>query len=153
MYGALDCMFLSVRCICVYVLIMLRTRFKVNARSGGIMVRIPQKLDVVVFCSWNLDVVAFRPLKECLVITMSWLNCLFFSMSWCFSPRTSMSRFFGLGISMSCFFGLGISMSWYVSPRPRFRFHSENRKTTQNILNYVKEYFNYRNLCNSYPYK
>ena len=102
--------------------------------------------DVVVFQSWNLDVVTFRPLKKCLGITMSWLN-------WCFSPRISTSRFFGLGISMSWFFCLGISMSWYMSPRPRFRFHSENRKTAQNILNYVKEYFNYPNLCNSYPYK
>ena len=41
----------------------------------------------------------------------------------------------------------------YMSPRPRFRFHSENRKTAQNILNYVKEYSNYPNLCNSYPCK
>ena len=61
--------------------------------------------------------------------------------------------FLVLGSRFRDFFGLGISMSWYVPPRPRFRFHSEDRKITQNILNYVKEYFNYPNLCNSYPYK
>ena len=75
--------------------------------SGGIRVRIPQKLDVVTFWSWNLDVVVFRPwnldvvafcpLKKCLGITMSWVNCLRFSMSW--------------------LFGLGISMSWYMCLR------------------------------------
>ena len=37
--------------------------------SGGIRVRIPQKLDVVAFWSWNLDVVAFCPLKKCLGMT------------------------------------------------------------------------------------
>ena len=52
--------------------------------SGGIRVRIPQKLDVVafwsknldvvVFQSWNLDILAFCPLKKCLGI-MSWLTC------------------------------------------------------------------------------
>ena len=82
--------------------------------SGGIRVRIPQKLYVVVFWSWNLDVVDFQSwnpdvvtfchLKKCLGITLSWFNCLRFSMPWCFSPR----------ISMSWFFGLGSSMSWYM---------------------------------------
>ena len=88
--------------------------------SGSIRVRIPQKrnvvavwscnLGVMVFQSWNPDVVGFCPLKKCLGITMSWFNCLRSSMLWCFSPRISMSRFFGLWISISWFFGLGISM-------------------------------------------
>ena len=47
----------------------------------GIRVRIPQKLDVAVFESWNLDVVAFRTLKKCLGIKKSWLSCLRFSIS------------------------------------------------------------------------
>ena len=82
---------------------------------GGAMVRISQKLDIVVFQSWNPDVVAFCLLKKWLgIITMSWINCLCFSMSWCLSPRVSMSRLFGLGISMLWFFGLGISMSCYM---------------------------------------
>ena len=72
--------------------------------SGGIRVRIPQELDVVAFWSWNLNVVAFSPLKKRHGITMSWLICLRFSMLWRFSPR----------ISMSWFFGLGIPMSWYM---------------------------------------
>ena len=132
--------------------------------SGGIRVRIPQKLDVVafwswnldfmVFQSWNLDVVAFRLLKKCLGITMSWLNCLCFSMSWCLSPRISVSRFFGLGISMSWFFGLEISMSWDMCLHGLvFVFIVKTEKPHKNILNYVKEYFNYPNLCNSYQYK
>ena len=66
------------------------------------------------FISWNLDVLAFCPLKKCLGITISWLICLRFSTSWCFSLRVLMSRFFGLGISMSGFFGYGIPMSWYM---------------------------------------
>ena len=91
------------------------------------MVRIPQELNVVAFWSWNLDVVAFCPLKKRLGITMLWLICLrfsMFSMSWLFGLGISMSWLFGLGISMSwCFglaitmlwfFGLGISMSWYM---------------------------------------
>ena len=77
--------------------------------SGGIRVRIPQKLHVVAFWSWDLDVVVF------------W--------SW------------------------DLDVVVYMSPRPPFRFHSENRKNTQNILNYLEEYFNYPNFCNSYPYK
>ena len=68
--------------------------------SRGIRIRILEKLDVVAFWSWNLDVVAFCPLKKCLGITMSWLSCLRFSMSLCFSLRISMSWFFGHGISM-----------------------------------------------------
>ena len=111
-------------------------------------------LDVVVFQSRNIDVVTFRPLKKCLGITMSWLNCLCFSMSWCFSPRISVSRFFGLGISMSWFFGLGISMSWNMCLHgPIFVFIVKTEKPRKNILNYVKKYFNYPNLCNSFPYK
>ena len=81
--------------------------------SGGLRVRIAQELDVVAFWSWNLDVVAFCPLKKRLGITMSWLICLRFSMSWFFGLGISMSWFFGLGISMSWLFGLGISMSWF----------------------------------------
>ena len=91
--------------------------------SGGIRVRIPQELnvaafwsqnlDVVVCQSWNLDVVAFCPLKKRLGIMMLWLICLHFSMLWCFSPRIPMSWFFGLGILMSSFFDFGISMSWF----------------------------------------
>ena len=77
------------------------------------MVRIPQELNVVAFWSWNLDVVAFCPLKKRLGITMLWLICLRFSMSWFFGLGISMSWFFGLGISMSWLFGLGISMSWF----------------------------------------
>ena len=78
------------------------TNFTLRLLSGGIRVRIPQKLDAVTFWSWNLDVVVFQPwnhdvvafcpLKKCLGITMSWVNCLRFSMLW----------LFGLGISMSC---------------------------------------------------
>ena len=64
--------------------------------------------------TWNLDVVAFCPLKKRLGITMLWLICLRFSMSWFFGLGISMSWLFGLGISMSWFFGLGISMSWYM---------------------------------------
>ena len=49
---------------------------------------------------------------------------------------------------------MSVKLYVYMSPRPRFRFHSENRKITQHILNYNKEYFNYPNLCkSSYPYK
>ena len=52
----------------------------------GIRVRIPKKLDVVafwswnlnvmVFQSWNIDVVTFCPLKKCLGITMLSFICL-----------------------------------------------------------------------------
>ena len=37
----------------------------------------------------------------------------------------------------------------YVPPRPRFRYHRENKKITHNYLNYVVEkYFNCPNICN-----
>ena len=84
---------------------------RVRILSGGKRVRIPQELDVVAFWFWNLDVVAFCPLKKRLRITMSWLICLRFSMSWFFGLGISISWFFDLGISMSWFFGLGILMS------------------------------------------
>ena len=71
----------------------------------------------MVFQSWNLDVVAFCPLKKCLGITMWWLIFLHFSVSWCFAPQVSMSWCFGLGISMLWLFGLGISMSWFFGLR------------------------------------
>ena len=87
--------------------------FSVIFLSGGIRVGILQKLDVVAFSSWNLNVMAFCPLKKCFGITMLGLNCLHFLISWCFSPWISMSQCFGLEISMSCCFG--ISMSWYMS--------------------------------------
>ena len=80
----------------------------------GLRVRIPQELDFVAFSSWNLDVVAFCPLKKRLGITMLWLICLRFSMSW----------FFGLGISMSWFFGLGISMSCICASTASFSLSS-----------------------------
>ena len=80
--------------------------------SRNIRVRIPRKLDVVAFQSWNLDVVVFQPwnldvvafcpLKKCHGITMSRVNCLRFSMSW--------------------FFGLGISMSWFMCLHGLFSF-------------------------------
>ena len=39
----------------------------------------------------------------------------------------------------------------YVPPRPRFRYHRENKKITHNYVNYVVEkYFNCPNLCNIY---
>ena len=87
---------------CLWVLASVMFRYL----SGGIRVRIPRTrcrdflvwiLDVVVFQSWNLDVVAFCPLKKCLGITMLWVNCL----------CLSMLRYFGLRISMSWIFGLG----------------------------------------------
>ena len=97
---------------------------KETVLSGGIRVRIPQKVDIVAFWpwnhhavrfqSWNLNAVAFYPLKKRLGITMLSLICLRFSMSWFFGLGISMSWFFGLGISMSWLFGLGISMSWYM---------------------------------------
>ena len=87
--------------------------------SGGLRVGIAQELDVVAFWYWNLDVVAFRPVKKRFGITMSWLISLRFSISWCFSARLSMSQIFeslcrSFGISMSWFFGLGVPMSWYM---------------------------------------
>ena len=132
--------------------------------SGGIRVRIPQKLDVVafwswnldvvVFQSWNLDVVAFRPLKKCLGITMSWLNCLYFSMPWCFSPRISVPRFLVFESRCRRFLVLGFSMSWDMCLHGLvFVFIVKTEKPRKHILNYVKEYFNYPNLCNSYHYK
>ena len=125
--------------------------------SGGLRVRIAQELDVVAFWSWNLDVVAFRPVKKRLGITMSWLICLRFSMSWCFSPRLSMSRIFeslcrSFGISMSWFFGLGVPMSWYMCLDGLvFIIIVKRKKITHNYVNYVVEkYFSCPNLCNIY---
>ena len=109
------------------------------------------------FWSWNLDVVAFRPVKKRLGITMSWLICLRFSMSWCFSPRLSMSRIFeslcrSFGISMSWFFGLGVPMSWYMCLYGLvFVIIIKRKKITHNYVNYVVEkYFSCPNLCNIY---
>ena len=54
---------------------------------------------------------------------------------------------------MVAFWFWDLNVVVYVSPRSCFRFHIEKQKVRQNILNYVKEYFNYSNLYNSYPYK
>ena len=43
--------------------------------SGCIRVRIPQKLDVVTFWSWNLDVVVFCPLKKSRGLIVSVSRC------------------------------------------------------------------------------
>ena len=104
--------------------------------SGGIRIRIPQELDVVAFWSWNLDIVAFSPLKKHLGITMPWLICLHFSMPWCFGPRISMSQFFGHEFSMLWFFGLGIP--WYMCLHSLvFVIIMKTKEIMHNYANYV----------------
>ena len=105
-------------------------------------------LSVVVFWSWNRDVVAFCPLKKRLGVTMSWLICLHFWMSWCFSPRISILWFLGLGISMSWFFGLGIQMSLYICLHGLvFVIIVKTKNCKTKIV--VEKYFNCPNLCKS----
>ena len=111
--------------------------------SGSIRVRIPQKhnvvavwscnLGVMVFQSWNLDVVGFCPLKKCLGITMSWFNCLRSSMLWCFSPRISMSRFLVFESRYRDFLVLGSRCCIYISTAS-FSFSSwKQNKSSKNI--------------------
>ena len=57
---------------------------------------------------------------------------------------------------LSPFLDVVVFWSWnldvvvYVPPRPRFRYHRENKKITHNYVNYVVEkYFNCPNLCKS----
>ena len=73
------------------------------------------------FQFWNLDVVAFCPLKKCLGIAMLCLICLRFSIPWCFqrwiwfySPNLDVMFFWGHGIAISWLFGLGISILWFM---------------------------------------
>ena len=90
---------------------------------GGIRVRIPQELDVVAFWSWNLDVVAFCLLKNCLRITMSCLICLRFSMLWCFSTRIWCRRFFVLESRWRGFLVLESRCRGICASAVCFRFH------------------------------
>ena len=108
--------------------------------------------------------------------SMSWLFGLGILMSWFFSLGISMSwlivlwknalgsRCRGLFVSVSqcrgflvlesrCrgFLVLESQCRGNVPPRPRFRYHGENKKTTHNYVNYVVEkYFTCPNLCNIY---
>ena len=70
---------------------------------------------------------------------MSWLNCLRFSMLSCFSPpNLDVAVFWSWNLNVVAFWSWDLNVVVVVSPRPRFGFHSENRKITQNILNCVK---------------
>ena len=89
--------------------------------SGGIRIRILQKLNAVAFQFWNLNVVAFCPLKKCLGIAMLCLICLRFSIPWRFqrqiwfySPNLDVTFFWGHGIAISWLFGLGIPILWFM---------------------------------------
>ena len=49
------------------------------------------------------------------------------------------------------FWSWNLDVVVYVPPRPRFRYHRENKKITHNYVNYVVEkYFSCPNLCNIY---
>ena len=57
---------------------------------------------------------------------------------------------------LSPFLDVVVFWSWnldvvvYVPPRPRFRYHRENRKITHNYVYVVEKYFSCPNLCNIY---
>ena len=62
-----------------------------------------------------------------------------------------------LGLGEFLFFNSVAFWSWnldvvvYVPPRPRVRYHRENKKITHNCVNYVAEkYFSCPNLCQIY---
>ena len=94
--------------------------------NHDVMAYLSPFLDVVVFWSWNLNVVAF------------W--------SW----NLDVVVFWSSNHDVVVFWSWNLDVVVYVPPRPRFRYHRENKKITHNYVNYVVEkYFNCPNLCKS----
>ena len=104
---------------------------------------------------------AFCPLKNALE---SRCRGLFVSISRCrgvLVPESRCRGFLVLNLDVVVFWSWNLDVvvfwSWnldvvvYVPPRPRFRYHRENKKITHNYVNYVVEkYFSCPNLCNIY---
>ena len=75
---------------------------------------------------WNHDVVAYLSLFLDVVVFWSW------------------------NLDVVAFWSWNLDVVVYVPPRPRFRYHRENKKITHNYVNYVVEkYFSCPNLCKS----
>ena len=59
--------------------------------------------------------------------------------------------YLSLFLDVVFFWSWNLDVVVYVPPRPRFRYHRENKKITHNYVNYVVEkYFSCPNLCNIY---
>ena len=58
--------------------------------------------------------------------------------------------FWSWNLDVVVFWSWNLDVVVYVPPRPRFRYHRENKKITHNYVNYVVEkYFSCPNLCNN----
>ena len=86
---------------------------------------------------WNHDVVAY--LSPLLDVAVFW--------SW----NLDVVAFWSWNLDVVVFWSWNLDVVVYVPPRPRFRYHRENKKITHNYVNYVAEkYFSCLNLCNIY---
>ena len=94
-------------------------------------------LGVMAFSSWNLDVVVFRTWNLDAVVFWSWNLDVVVFWSW--------------NLAVVVFSSWNLDVVVYVPPRPRFRYHRENKKIAHNYVNYVVEkYFSCPNLCSIY---
>ena len=67
------------------------------------------------------------------------------------SPFLDVVVFWSWNLDVVVFWSWNLDVVVYVPPRPRFRYHRENKKITHNYVNYVVEkYFSCPNLCNIY---
>ena len=85
--------------------------------------------------------------------------CLLKKTSWDHDVMTYLSPFLDVVVFWSWNLDVVVFSSWnldalvYVPPRPRFRYHRENKKIRHNYVNYVVEkYFSCPNLCNIYSH-
>ena len=86
---------------------------------------------------WNHDAVAY--LSPFLDVVVFW--------SW----NLDVVVFWSWNLDVVAFWSWNLDVVVYVPPRPRFRYHRENKKITHNYVNYVVEkYFSCPNLCNIY---
>ena len=83
--------------------------------NHDVMAYLSPFLDVVVLWSWNLDIVAFWSWNLDVVAFWSW------------------------NLDVVVFWSWNLDVVVYVPPRPRFRYHRENKKITHNYVNYVIE--------------
>ena len=67
------------------------------------------------------------------------------------SPLLDVVVFWSWNLDVVVFWSWNLDVVVYVPPRPRFRYHRENKKTTHNYVNYaIEKYFGCPNLCKIY---
>ena len=111
--------------------------YRINL-SWSMRVRISQKLDAVAFLYWNLDVVVFQSWNPYMVAFCPLENALgsrcrglIVSVSRCrdvLVPESRSRSFWSWNLYSVFFWSWDLDIVVYVFPRPRFRFHCENRK-------------------------